>query len=50
MSLSPNDLPDGSGIFLKRRRDWFHRAIARLPEKPDSGDLGAVQAPAYMCA
>ena len=43
MSMSPNDIPGGSGIFLKRRRDWFHRAMATVPVKPAAGDLGAVR-------
>jgi hypothetical protein len=42
LSLSPNDFPGGDGIFLKRRRDWFHRAMG-VPVKPASGDLGAVR-------
>jgi hypothetical protein len=43
MSMSPNDIPGGSGIFLKRRRDWFQRVISSLPGQPASGDIGAVQ-------
>ena len=43
MSMSPNDIPGGPGIFLKCRRDWFHRVISSLPVQPASGDIGAVQ-------
>jgi hypothetical protein len=43
MSKSPNDIPGGSGIFLRRRRDWFLRVISSLPVRPASGDIGAVQ-------
>src|SRR5512138_308876 len=43
MSFFPNDIPGGSGIFLKRRRDWFQRAMGKVPVKPASGDLAAVQ-------
>lgn len=43
MSMSPNDMPSGPGIFLKRRRDWFCRIISSLPVKPALGDIAAVQ-------
>ncbi len=42
MSKSPNERPSQTGIFLMRRHGWFLRVMV-LPQRPDTGDLGAVQ-------
>jgi hypothetical protein len=43
MSMSPNEIPGTPGIFLMRRRDWFHRVAMGIPEKPAAGDWGDVR-------
>jgi hypothetical protein len=43
MSMSPNEIPGTPGIFLMRRRDWFHRVVMGIPEKPAAGDRGDVR-------
>jgi hypothetical protein len=42
MSKSPNERPSETGIFLMRRHEWFLR-VMMLPQRSDTGDLGAVQ-------
>lgn len=43
MSMSPNEIQSTPGIFLMRRRDWFHRVAMGIPEKPTAGDRRAVR-------
>ena len=43
MSRSPLETMDHPGIFLPRRRDWFHRAAFALPSTPETADRGEVR-------